>query len=29
MSNRLEDLVYTLPEQFGDEIWFMVIKWEY
>jgi four helix bundle protein len=30
MSNRLEDLeVYTLSEQFGDEIWFMVIEWEY
>jgi four helix bundle protein len=30
MSNRLEDLeVYTLAEQFGDEIWFIVIEWEY
>ena len=30
MSNRLEDLeVYMLSEQLGDEIWFMVIKWEY
>jgi len=30
MSNRLEDLeVYTLAEQFGDEVWFMVIEWEY
>jgi len=30
MSNRLEDLeVYILSEQFGDEIWFMVIQWEY
>ena len=30
MSNRLEDLeVHTLSEQFGDEIWFMVIEWEY
>jgi four helix bundle protein len=30
MSNRLEDLeVYALSEQFADEIWFIVIKWEY
>jgi four helix bundle protein len=30
MSNRLEDLeIYTLSEQFADEIWFMVIEWEY
>jgi four helix bundle protein len=30
MSNRLEDLeVYTLSEQFADEIWFIVIEWEY
>ena len=30
MSNRLEDLeVYNLSEQFGDEIWFIVIDWEY
>lgn len=30
MSNRLEDLeIYTLSEQFADEIWFIVIEWEY
>src|SRR6202012_3969548 len=30
MSNRLEDLeVYTFSEQFADEIWFIVIEWEY
>jgi four helix bundle protein len=30
MSNRLEDLeIYTLSEAFADEIWFMVIEWEY
>lgn len=30
MSNRLEDLeVYNLSEDFGDEIWFIVAKWEY
>jgi four helix bundle protein len=30
MSNRLEDLeVYNLSEQFGDEVWFMVAKWDF
>ena len=30
MSNRLEDLdVYNLSEDFSDEIWFIVAKWEY
>ena len=30
MSNRLEDLeIYNLSEQFADEIWFIVIEWEY
>jgi len=30
MSNRIEDLeVYTLAEAFGDEIWFLVITWDY
>ncbi len=30
MSNRLEDLeVYQLAESFGDEIWFVVLEWEY
>lgn len=30
MSNRLEDLeIYTLSEQFADEIWFIVMEWEY
>lgn len=30
MSNRLEDLeIYTMSEQFADEIWFIVIGWEY
>ncbi|MGZ3750482.1 MAG: four helix bundle protein [Mucilaginibacter sp.] len=29
MSNRLEDLeIYTLSEQFANEIWFIVVKWE-
>jgi len=30
MSNRLEDLeVYSLAESFSDEIWAIVIKWDY
>ncbi len=30
MSNRLEDLeIYTLSEQFADEVWFIVVEWEY
>jgi len=30
MSNRLEDLeIYSLSEQFSDEIWFIVLKWDY
>src|SRR5258708_25261221 len=30
MSNRLEDLeVYQLAEAFSDEIWFVVLAWEY
>jgi four helix bundle protein len=30
MSNRLEDLeIYTLSEQFADEIWFIVVGWDY
>ncbi|MDB5151579.1 MAG: four helix bundle protein [Mucilaginibacter sp.] len=30
MSKRLEDLeIYTLSEQFADEIWFIVVGWDY
>ena len=30
MSNRLEDLeVYQLAESFSDEIWFIVVGWDY
>jgi four helix bundle protein len=30
MSNRLEDLeLYKLAESFSDEIWFVVLAWEY
>jgi four helix bundle protein len=30
MSNRLEDLdVYNLSELFSDEIWFIVLEWDY
>ena len=30
MSNRIEDLeIYNLSESFADEIWFIVINWEY
>ena len=30
MSNRLEYLeIYYLSEQFADEVWFIVAKWEY
>ena len=30
MSNRLEDLeVYQLAESFSDEIWFIVLEWDY
>jgi four helix bundle protein len=30
MVIRLEDLeVYNLAESFGDEIWFLVIEWDY
>jgi hypothetical protein len=30
MSNRTEDIeVYNLAEVFADEIWFMVIKWDF
>jgi four helix bundle protein len=30
MSNRIEGLdVYNLSEAFGDEIWFLVIKWQF
>ena len=30
MVNRLEDVeVYNLAESFGDEIWFLVIEWDY
>jgi len=30
MSNRLEDLeVYNLAESFSDEIWFVVLEWNY
>lgn len=30
MSNRIEELeIYNLSESFADEIWFMVIEWEY
>jgi len=30
MVIRLEDLeVYSLAESFGDEIWFLVLEWDY
>ena len=30
MSNRLEDLeLYQLAESFSDEIWLIVLKWDY
>jgi len=30
MSNRIEDLeIYTLSEEFGDKIWFLVIQWDF
>lgn len=30
MSNRIEDLdVYTLSEAFADEVWALVITWDY
>jgi len=30
MSNRLEDLeIYQLAESFSDEIWFIVLEWDY
>jgi four helix bundle protein len=30
MSNRIEDLeIYNLSEEFADEIWFLVIKWDF
>jgi len=30
MSNRIEDLdVYKLSEAFGDEVWSLVITWDY
>src|SRR6202051_1911751 len=30
MSNRLEDLeLYQLAESFSDEIWFIVLEWDY
>jgi four helix bundle protein len=30
MSNRLEDLeIYSLAEAFSDEIWFVVMEWDY
>lgn len=30
MVIRLEDLeLYNLAESFGDEIWFLVIEWDY
>ena len=30
MATRLEDLeVYNLAEVFGDEIWLLVIEWDY
>jgi four helix bundle protein len=30
MSNRLEDLeLYKLAEAFSDEIWFVVLEWDY
>ena len=30
MSNRLEDLeLYQLAESFSDEIWFVVLGWDY
>jgi four helix bundle protein len=30
MGNRLEDLeIYQLAESFSDEIWFIVLEWDY
>ena len=30
MSNRLEDLeIYNLAESFSNEIWFVVLEWDY
>jgi len=30
MSNRLEDLeIYSLAESFSNEIWFVVLEWDY
>lgn len=30
MSNRIEDLeIFRLAEDFGDQIWFLVIEWDY
>jgi four helix bundle protein len=30
MSNHLEDLgIYNLSESFSDEIWFVVLEWDY
>ena len=30
MSNRLEDLeIYQLAQSFSDEIWFIVLEWDY
>ena len=30
MSNRIEDLeVYLLAEKFGDQIWLIVMDWQY
>jgi four helix bundle protein len=30
MSNRIEDLeVYLLAEKFGDQVWFVIMEWQY
>jgi four helix bundle protein len=30
MSNRIEDLeIYLLAEKFGDQVWFIVMEWQY
>ncbi|MFI5163157.1 MAG: four helix bundle protein [Sphingobacteriales bacterium] len=30
MSNRIEDLeIFRLAEDFGDQIWFLAIEWDY
>jgi hypothetical protein len=30
MSNRIEDLeIYALSETFGNQIWFLVLEWDF